>query len=131
MPTKNDVFFTAASWEKGHHFWWASQSNFGPSYFVRAIGLVIFIPHWSRLNFSVKSSNIQRRTYKFKTIFNFYQKLFWLWSQWKTFEIRGWRQKVPNYSPEQKISMICLLLIWHLLLAIGPKLKHLLRLRHF
>ena len=37
MTTKNDVFFTAQAAEKKTSFWWASQTNFGPSYFVRAL----------------------------------------------------------------------------------------------
>jgi hypothetical protein len=39
MPTNNYVFFTA-----GCHFWWASQKNFGPSYFVRAFkGFLVLV----------------------------------------------------------------------------------------
>ena len=40
MPTKNDVFFYSWQLRKRHHMWWASQANFGPSYFVKALGIL-------------------------------------------------------------------------------------------
>ena len=36
MPTKNDAFLQLAA-EKKHHYWRASQTNFGTSKFVRAL----------------------------------------------------------------------------------------------
>ena len=39
ISTKNNVFFSAASCKKRHHFCWAPQTNFGPSYFVRALAI--------------------------------------------------------------------------------------------
>ena len=37
MPTKKWCLFYSWQLRKGHHFWWASQTNFSPSYFVRAL----------------------------------------------------------------------------------------------
>ena len=37
MPTKKDIFFYSWQLRKINYFWWASQTNFGSSYFVRAL----------------------------------------------------------------------------------------------
>ena len=37
MLTKNDIFFTAGSWEKDNIFGGHFKQIFGPSYFVRAL----------------------------------------------------------------------------------------------
>ena len=36
IPTKN---FYSRQLRKRHHFWWASQTNFGSSYFVRTLAI--------------------------------------------------------------------------------------------
>ena len=35
-----------------HHFWWASQTNFGSSYFVRALKIVIVWP-WKLISYRI------------------------------------------------------------------------------
>ena len=42
MPTKNDVFFSAASCKKRHHFWWASQTKFQPFLFRQGFNKTFF-----------------------------------------------------------------------------------------
>ena len=42
MPTKNDVFFSAASCKKDIIFVGHPKQIFGPSYFVMALALIFF-----------------------------------------------------------------------------------------
>ena len=55
ISNKNDVFLQVAAEKKRHRFWCASQTNFDPSYFVRALvssfqgGSSAFLLHLTRV----------------------------------------------------------------------------------